>query len=313
MVFPNAATPVERQPVNRNQPVTNYGRNTFPSNPNELDDHHMTLTVIRYRYRNRSNDVRQKDLLGSIVLPLPPNLATSYQSRYNNEALGVAGHAGARGGEAFRQGFDRNGVSGGITALKDRIAAVEKSELQRGLLSLGVEFLESEVGPLVTSLVGGLGAGVATIGAQRAFTGALAGAGIARNPHEAILFQGVEFRDHRFNWKLVPRNRQDSDAIREIIYVLKHALLPSYAGGNHFFEYPHMFEIDFSRSLRDYLFDIGPSFLVSMNVDYHGEGISQYVDHDGVNRAPVSVLLSLQFAEATITTREDISRGGGGR
>ena len=269
-----------------NQENLHFPSLTFPTN-DELDGHSMTLSVIRYRYRSRSNTNRKKDTLGTITLPLPENLPTTYGARYNNEPLGVVGKIGAEHGPDVIKAFEEDGISGGRQALKDKILSVEKKELTDALLAVGYQFAESEVGGLVGAFLGGVGGGLAAISAQQAFQGVSAGVGIARNPHEAVLFQGMDFRTHSFDYKLVPKNREDSDTIRDVIYRLKQGLLPTYLSSNHFFSYPHLFEIRFSSSVRDYLFDIGPSFLTNLTIDYHGEGLAQYARDSATGaRAP---------------------------
>ena len=130
-----------------------------------------------------------------------------------------------------------------------------------------------------------------------------------------MLFKGPTFRTHNFNYKLVPRNRADTNSIYEIIFRLKRSMLPLYIRGDHFFDYPFMFEVTFSSSVREHLFDIGPSFLTSMSVNYHGEGLAQYVGYGeyGTTRAPLSISLGLTLLEATITTRDDIDHPTEGR
>ena len=48
-------------------------------------------------------------------------------------------------------------------------------------------------------------------------------------------------------------------------------------------------------------------------MNYHGEGDARYVLHNAESgqQAPLSVTLDLVFAEATITTRENVRQVGG--
>ena len=136
-----------------NQENLHFPSLTFPTN-DELDGHSMTLSVIRYRYRSRSNTNRKKDTLGTITLPLPENLPTTYGARYNNEPLGVIGKIGASAAPDFQKGFESGGVGGGLTALKDRLTSLESEEYTDALAAVGFQFAESEVGGLVGAIVG---------------------------------------------------------------------------------------------------------------------------------------------------------------
>ena len=269
----------------------------FPNDRSELDGMYMTLEVIRYRYKLRNNDNRQKQVLGSIRLPLPPNLATAYRSNYNNEPLGVAGNFSAREGEVFE-------TSGFVSSIK-AIFKQDLAGLGGGAANLAVQRLEQ-------GLEGG---GFANARLRDSIRGLGAGVGISRNPHEAVLFKGPTFRTHNFNYKLVPRNRADTNSIYEIIYRLKRSMLPLYIHADHFFDYPFMFETTFSPSVRDFLFDIGPSFLTNMSVNYHGEGLAQYTEYGPGSsiRAPLSISLGLTLLESTITTRDDVDHPTEGR
>ena len=108
----------------------------FPNDRSELDGMYMTLEVIRYRYKLRRLDNRQKQVLGSIRLP--PNLATAYRSNFNNEPLNVAGNFFAKNASKYESdGFsamvldiitrqDFEGTAGGA-------ANIALQELQRDL------------------------------------------------------------------------------------------------------------------------------------------------------------------------------------
>ena len=275
----------------------------FPSDRSELDGMYMTLEVIKYRYKLRNHDNRQKKVVGAIRLPLPPNLGTAYKANYNNEPLGVVGNAVA--------GTLNEYTIGGFKAAVEKAMDQRGKDLLGGAGNLAIQYLEQN------GVAGLVGLGNSNRGGllQGSLGGLNAGLGIARNPHEAVLFKGPTFRTHNFNYKLVPRNHVDTESIYEIIFQLKRAMLPRYIRADHFFDYPYMFDISFSPSARSFLFDIGPSFLTSMNVNYHGEGLAQYVEYgpSSSTRAPLSTTLSLSFLESTITTRDDIDHPTEGR
>ena len=141
------------------------------------------------------------------------------------------------------------------------------------------------------------------------------GFGVAANPHKIVLFTGVDFRDHRFSWRLSPRNRDESNRIRDIIRMFTYFAHPEFVGGGLFFKYPEYFNIRFKH--EDYLFKMQPSVCTDIQVNYHGQGFPAYVrDADGGGApAPVEVELSLTFKETEVVTKnflnEEIRNGAG--
>ena len=68
-----------------------------------------------------------------------------------------------------------------------------------------------------TTLAGGALAGV-LIGAGgigSVVTGQLLQEGIAINPHLAVIFRGIGFREHGFQYKFVARNQSESDTLKK--------------------------------------------------------------------------------------------------
>jgi hypothetical protein len=265
--------------------------------PNDLPSlkHWVSFRISKYVYRSQELPP-SRSLLGAIALPVPSQLNTGYNANYDNQSLGVLGSIAAATGQAATDA----GFQGAFNSLKEQLG----SERIRGVLSSGaLSLLQSEIGTLAGLATGGIGGGVAAAGAQNILAGALAGAGVAQNPHLATLFTGTGFRVHSFNYKLIARNETESNRIRDIIRMFKYHMSPEYILGNHFFEYPDIFDIDFHYPR--YLFNIGPSVLTSFNVDYHGEGGAYYYNNSGY-KAPFSVNIYLSFQETTITTKSEI-------
>ena len=88
------------------------------------------------------------------------------------------------------------------------------------------------------------------------------------NPHQAVIFQGVGFKEHSFSYKFVARNEQESRQIQAICTVFRYHMLPSYANEGLAFNYPHEFEIEFSDVVAPFLYRIGTCVLKSFNVTY---------------------------------------------
>ena len=122
----------------------------------------------------------------------------------------------------------------------------------------------------------------------------------------AVLFKGVDMREHSFNYKFIARNQQESIAIQKIINAYKYHMHPEYAAGSLAFKYPDEFEISFADAIAGNLYKIGTCVLKTMTVNYNGEGIPLFFDQSG---APVSIEIQLAFQETKIITRGDLDSG----
>jgi len=258
--------------------------------PNDITDNYITFTA-----KNRGKKTKLMSTKdgggGSITLPIPSNLSTGYNAQYDTgTGIGVVGE------------FARNEFAGMDNSISAGAAAVEQ------LKAIGLS-ASPELGALLGGAIAdkfgagalGLGVGAAFAGAAR---GAAVGAGIAVNPHLAVIFSGVNFRTHQFQYKFSPRDASESDNLKNIIKKFKLNMHPSIESAA-FFKYPNEFDIEFSSSHKNYLFEFGTSVLTDFQINYNPDGGSYF--HD--NGAPVSVGLSLTFTEIDIITQDKINEG----
>jgi hypothetical protein len=229
---------------------------------------------------------------GTIRLPMPSNLSTDYNPQYSAEtqlgpALGMALKPIERG--MYGMGSMGNDAASGTNL--------------NGLTGLGA----------LTTL-GGAAAGAAVATAQSALGGAdtfgalaKVAAGVAVNQHKIVLFTGVNFRDHQFTWKLSPKNREESDAIKKIVDMFTYYSHPEFIAGGLFFKYPEFFKIKFRHP--QYLFELQPSVCTDIRVNFHGQGYAGYIrDADGGGiPAPIEVELALTFKEVEIITKKELN------
>jgi|TARA_Y100000114_G_scaffold92034_1_gene85472 hypothetical protein len=255
-------------------------RLSFPNNIEETK--HFAMFFLSEDVRYDAKSIEEKDAQGTIILPLPGGLSTGYKADYGTEDLGVLGMAAADIASGAMSG------DGFINSITNKIKSLSLDDVQGAAMNVGLGLLASELGSIATG------------GASK---GALYGAGVARNPHQAVLFNNVGFRSHSFSYEFVPKNFQEQNSLNDIIFMFKTAMLPDYIKGNHFFKYPAKFDINLTDDSK-YLFDIKNSVLTSFDVDYHGQGGDFYHDINGV-KAPVGVKLSMSFLETSIMARED--------
>lgn len=261
--------------------------------PGNLEKHFL-MFKIKKRERDTQKMAANENVKQIITLPIPANLSTGYNAKYANAPIGPAGQIAAQ----------IAGQADSTSSLADLISSDAGQEDLRGAVkNIAAETLESQLGALIGGAVGGVGGLATGAAAGNALTGALQGAGVARNPHLAVLFEGVDMRTHQFQYKLIARNEAESSTLREIITQFKLAMAPEFVESNHFFNYPDEFDIEFSKP--QFLFKIGTSVLVDFQLNYTAQDGSLF--HS--NRAPLAVSIALTFQELDIITKQQIREG----
>ena len=228
------------------------------SYPNGIEETgHFAMFFLHEDLKYNVKDFEEKKSQGSIILPLPADLNTGYSADYSTEEISLAG---AATGASVAKAAGAGSVGGFFNSIKDDVMEGEfdVGEIAGSILNTGLQAATSEIATIVP-------------GAESFIKGAMYGAGVARNPHQAVLFNTVGFRTHSFNYKMVPKNLEEQTAINNIIFMFKSAMLPDYLLGNHFFKYPAKFDIKLTTD-NTYLFDISASVLTQFDVSYHGEG-----------------------------------------
>lgn len=126
------------------------------------------------------------------------------------------------------------------------------------------------------------------------------------NPFKEVIFESVDFRSFAFKYKFLPKNKQESEAVRNIIKLFKFHMHPEMSAGKLFFIYPSEFQITyyFGNSQNTYFHKFSPCALESMEVSYGGEQFSSFADGN-----PSEVNMTLTFRELDILTKKMIEDG----
>lgn len=280
---------------------------SFPNNLAEIE-HWIAFRIQKGKLFQRDDFQKMKDD-ARVFLPIPANLGTQYGHDYNTTALGAAGKFGA--GEAGASGRDV------IQSIKDKVQDYEtlKNDISEAAIYYALESPEA-IGAAIGSKIGGASGAIGGALAGQALKGSIAGAGLARNPYMAVMYSAPQFRSHQFSWKLIPRSIDETETIRNIIRTFKYYAAPGLNEKNkHFFDYPHQFDVEFHYD--DYLFNIAPSVLTSLEVNYHAEGQPLY--HDTIDesffadevvtkdtKSPVSISINMTLQEISIVTKDTI-------
>jgi len=254
--------------------------------------------------------------LATFFLPMPANLGTAYSADYQNADIGLIGNFIAENagtaidaarntlsniGNSILQGADGN-FSGAAGSIMDAGSAAFGGVKELGK-TLGKEL--GSPGQKNAAVVGVLA------GASNPAKAVLAKeAGRAVNPHRVVLFEGVQFREHQFSYRLSPKSSAESKTVTSIIQGFKYYMLPKFGGvgagsftGRAFLEYPQLFTISFKHDTH--LFKLLPCVLKSLSVNYHPMGYPAYIrTEDDV--APVEVEIQMTFQETQMFSKESV-------
>jgi hypothetical protein len=131
------------------------------------------------------------------------------------------------------------------------------------------------------------------------------------NPMNVVLFTGMPFRQYSYTWKLSPRNKDESDKIRDLVRYLQWCSVPAFDLNGLLLDYPHYFQISIHND--GYLQKFQPAVIERINVNYHGQGaFYKRGDSNQSDPAPAEVELQINFKEVVIITKDNLSSGGEG-
>lgn len=277
---------------------------TFPSDL--TNEHYMIFSVMNRNREKRSSAVTET-AIRNIVLPVPNNLQATYGAQYENEGLGALGAAAAGRLSSAQLGQGASDIGELIKSKFGAATGSIKSGDNDGMLKAAAIVAPLAATAAATGGAGSVAGALTALGTGGSvLSGVSVDEGLAINPHMAVLFKGVDMREHSFTYKFIARNNQESETLQKLIAVLKYHMHPGYTAGTLAFEYPDEFEISFADTIASNLYKIGTSVLKSLTVNYNGEGIPLFFEGTG---QPVSIEITMAFQETKIITRGDMDTG----
>ena len=243
--------------------------------------------------RRGVNKLSTKPLInaGTILLPIPANLADTNNVQYDSSTLNGLAAAGVQAAEGimttdFTQGFNQ-GLKQINQVRKDVAANIKGGVTEAGATNVITKALAAEA--------------VNIFGANVTVNQLLArGNGEILNPNMELLFGGPTLRNFRFQFKFTPRNPKESEQVKLIIRAFKRNMAPQAQGGNlgsgnWFLKTPNVFKLRYRSGRRDHPFlnKFKQCFLSDMQTTYTGDGV--YMTYD--DATPVSIILDLSFKE----------------
>jgi hypothetical protein len=237
-------------------------------------------TYLANELTNRYPDVNK----ALIFLPMPMDVTTSYNASWSGQNLNSIEYA------------IRNSSKGSIKSDKDI-----------------TKFLARNLVAGVTE--GGIAAVTSAMNVSRA-RGAIKATGKVWNPYVELMYDSPNLRTFNYDWTFSPKNPKESQALNQIIHVLKKAMHPIVKGNvdeSIIWEYPDYVDLKFvdnssidsnknSTSENPWLFQMLKCAISSVTVHYDNK-----FHPDG---SPAIVSLQLSFMETELITQNNYDASG---
>lgn len=259
---------------------------------------------LRLRTTDEVFEGGNKIPLTTIILPIPENIADSNAASWEagglNAGAAALGNVTASivGGQGAKEGDIGKSLQEGGGSIMSIINSVRNSNnatLQRA----------------VTGYTAGLVANAVLGSNVNAFVGR--STGLALNPNQQLLFNSTVGRSFSFGWDIVPRNKDESNMVKDIIRTLKINMAPTRDTAESingvFLKSPAVFRITYMSGSEPHPFlnRFKTMALTAMSVNYTGS--NTYATYD--DATPVHMQLALGFAELTAIYSGDYAIGQG--
>lgn len=251
--------------------------------PVERGYYYTKIEFFDYKRPNAHNNA-YTDYIDTIYLPLPAgsNLTERTGLKVTSQDLGVGGAVG------------------------DMFAKGEKMD-SGDVIGAGAPAVERVVQKLGNAAIDGAGDAVKSF-LQMAFA-------YTTNPHTAVMFQGVDLRQHQFAWRLSPETPDESVTAQKIANKLRFNSLPVFFGDTTaLFSYPMICKVSFMagspgtisgspecEDKTEILYKTKFCMIREVNINYAPNGVPSFFA--GTN-APTSMEIGIQLQEIEYFTAE---------
>ena len=293
--------PIYRYPLKRLENNTDYVRidacKYLPPTIGELGPNNFTIPTSDTNYQT----LNKKNIIGSVILPIPQSLPTNSQSA-------AWGEGRLSGLEAAGIGIGKDTIEGGVEGLTKGVAAFITKATSAAQTGLGQKSLQNFFAVQAYQQLLGQNPNL--------FADLLAReTGAVINENVELLFRGVNLRESfPLAFDLAPRDADEAKRIKEMVYFLKKEMSPkkgTTAGnaGGLFLTAPSVFKVQYMSGQNPHpylnrykicaLQGLGLNFTASNTYTTYSDG------------TPVHMQLTLQFQELTPIYREDYDSAEG--
>jgi len=137
---------------------------------------------------------------------------------------------------------------------------------------------------------------------------ALSTQGLAINPQQQLLFEGIDFREYQMAFTFTPYSQQEAQDVKKIIQLFRTHAAPQIitGGAGMFFVPPSTFDLQFilNGAENKNITKVTESVITSIDVNYAPNGWASHADG-----APVQTTLTMNFKEIDLVDRKKIQNG----
>jgi len=259
-----------------------------------------------FSIKDYSEGVEKPIGVQDVVMYIPTGaLKTSYGADWSQRSFGIGGQIGAE----LTGAGEKDGASGLIQKIKNGVDSLSEFDTQQFGIMLAAK------NAVIPGLTSDIQQSIASHVTRK-----------VADPYMHVFFKGVGFRQHAFEFKMIPKSAEESKTIRKIIKEFKLNMLPSIPRTNlqkgetrdaapsptGYLKFPNEFDISFfphgklQNQHSQTLFRMARSVLTNMSVDYNGSGIPVFFKKTG---EPVQITMTLNFKETSIMTRQMAGEG----
>ena len=228
-----------------------------------------------------------------IALYMPEDISTSYSAKWGGREFGPLAGAGL----ALAGGVMNAGDQAAMKGAADNFTNAAKGIKEGALPYIGATLVSKAM-----NVIPGMGGGVTANDILASTRGEIL------NPNTEVLYQGPDLRNFSMNFKMVARNKTESDNILQICRTFKRASLPE--GKNkatNLIDVPKMVKVRFKQGSKENAWISKYKLAAIGNVDVNYTPDGSWSTYS--TGAPVAVTLQVQFMELKLVYSEDIADG----
>lgn len=219
-----------------------------------------------------------KRLAASIALYTPNELEITYGAHWNEISAPIVSGLMEGGDSVLRYASNLAGTQMPTDMTGGQLTGVGAE----GVMALGL------------GLTKGLGTGAIT--------------GMAPNPKKEQQFEGVQFRKFNMHYVFAPRDAAEAENVQKIITQFKYHMHPEFLTASKFiYVYPSEFDIEYhyKSGHNPHIHRHTTAVLENMTVNYTPNSVYSIYD----TGMPTQIVVTLQFVELMVVTKETINKG----
>ena len=236
-----------------------------------------TLSGFKVPDGTSSNSGEKKEVLKTIFLPIPKNIADNNQIDWGETGINALEAFGLKFGQEFLN-------EGPLEAAKFAFQAGEKALASGVSADAQNAFINAVSAQAISALGGQVRPGDLISRAT----------GQVLNPNLELLFKNVTLRSFKFTFEFFPRNRREATEVMHIIQCFK-AHSAAKKNGGIFLQAPDIFQLSYRKgsSAHPFLNKFKPTVLTNISMNYTGSN-TYSTFYDGT---PTHMLMELSFKE----------------